>query len=126
MSRFTIFSPQFYPRDFASPALIVAAIPPRVENFPSFHPQSPGRDATARPDFDGFRVQAVIRRPVEMLISPSAGNGPFFINIPSCVVLGGIAIKAMEDYSAQKAQGKKPVFKAANIGMDTSNLEYWK
>lgn len=48
------------------------------------------------------------------------------INIPSCVVLGGIAIKAMEDYSAQKAQGKKPVFKAANIGMDTSNLEYWK
>ena len=48
------------------------------------------------------------------------------INIPSCVALGGIAIKAMEDYTAQKDAGKKPVFKAANIGMDTENLDFWK
>ena len=48
------------------------------------------------------------------------------INIPSCVALGGVALKAMEDYTSQKAAGKTPVFKAASIGMDTSNLEYWK
>jgi AGCS family alanine or glycine:cation symporter len=29
------------------------------------------------------------------------------INIPSCVALGGVAIKAMEDYSAQKAAGEE-------------------
>jgi len=48
------------------------------------------------------------------------------INIPSCVALGGVALKAMKDYTDQKDAGKVPVFKAANIGMDTSNLEYWK
>jgi AGCS family alanine or glycine:cation symporter len=48
------------------------------------------------------------------------------INIPSCVILGGTAIKAMEDYCAQKARGEKPVFLAKNIGMNTDNLEYWK
>jgi AGCS family alanine or glycine:cation symporter len=48
------------------------------------------------------------------------------INIPSCVALGGVAIKAMENYCEQKDAGQKPVFKAADIGMDTSNLEYWK
>jgi AGCS family alanine or glycine:cation symporter len=46
------------------------------------------------------------------------------INIPSCVALGGVAIKAMENYCEQKDAGQKPVFKAADIGMDTSNLEY--
>jgi hypothetical protein len=32
----------------------------------------------------------------------------------------------MENYCEQKDAGQKPVFKAADIGMDTSNLEYWK
>ena len=48
------------------------------------------------------------------------------INIPSCMILGGTAVRAMEDYCAQKARGEKPVFKAENIGMNTDNLEYWK
>ena len=48
------------------------------------------------------------------------------INIPSCIALGDTAIKALKDYTSQKAAGKAPVFKAANIGMDTANLDYWK
>ena len=48
------------------------------------------------------------------------------INIPSCMILGGTAVRAMADYCAQKARGEKPVFKAKNIGMNTDNLEYWK
>ena len=48
------------------------------------------------------------------------------INIPSCVILGGTAIRAMEDYCAQKKAGRKPVFKAKNIGLPSENLDYWK
>ena len=49
-----------------------------------------------------------------------------FINIPSIVALGGVALAAMKDYGKQKAAGQKPVFKAANIGLSTEELHYWK
>ena len=48
------------------------------------------------------------------------------INIPSCVALRHVALDTMEDYAKQKAEGKKPVFKAANIGLSTENLDFWK
>jgi len=48
------------------------------------------------------------------------------INIPSCIALGGVALATTEDYAKQKAEGKKPVFKAANIGLATDNLDFWK
>lgn len=48
------------------------------------------------------------------------------VNLPACVKLGGVAYKALADYKAQKAEGKNPVFKAADIGMDDSQLDYWK
>lgn len=32
----------------------------------------------------------------------------------------------MKDYGRQLAEGKKPVFKAKNIGLDDSNLDFWK
>ncbi len=48
------------------------------------------------------------------------------INLPACVVLGNVALKAMKDYDRQKKEGKNPVFHAADIGMDTSKLDYWK
>lgn len=48
------------------------------------------------------------------------------INIPSIIYLGSIAIKALEDYKRQRAEGKNPVFKANAIGIDTSKLDYWK
>jgi AGCS family alanine or glycine:cation symporter len=47
-------------------------------------------------------------------------------NIPSIMALGGTAFAVMKDYGRQLAEGKKPVFKAKNIGLDESNLDYWK
>lgn len=43
------------------------------------------------------------------------------INIPSIIALGGVALKAMKDYEKQKKAGVNPVFKAADIGLDTEN-----
>lgn len=48
------------------------------------------------------------------------------INIPSIVILGNIAIAAMKDYEKQKREGKNPEFLAKNIGLDDSNLDFWK
>lgn len=48
------------------------------------------------------------------------------INIPTIIILGGTALKALDDYKKQRSQGKNPVFKADTIGIDTSKLEYWK
>ena len=48
------------------------------------------------------------------------------INIPSIIILGGTALKALEDYKKQREERKNPVFKAEAIGIDTSKLEYWK
>lgn len=48
------------------------------------------------------------------------------INIPSILYLGSIALKALEDYKRQRAEGKNPVFKAEAVGIDTSKLDYWK
>ena len=48
------------------------------------------------------------------------------VNIPSIICLSGTAIAVMNDYGRQRSQGRKPVFKAKNIGLDDSNLDYWK
>lgn len=48
------------------------------------------------------------------------------INIPSIIILGGTALKALDDYKKQRNEGKNPVFKAETIGIDTSKLDYWK
>lgn len=48
------------------------------------------------------------------------------INIPTIIILGGTALKALDDYKKQRNQGKNPVFKAKTIGIDTSKLDYWK
>ena len=48
------------------------------------------------------------------------------INIPSIIILGGTALKALEDYKEQREEGKNPAFKAEAIGIDTSKLDYWK
>ena len=47
-------------------------------------------------------------------------------NIPSILILSGVAAKALKDYTSQKKAGKDPVFKAKNIGLDESKVECWK
>lgn len=49
------------------------------------------------------------------------------INLPSIVVLGGVALAVMKDYEKQKKEGKNPVFHAKDIpGLDVSRLDFWK
>ena len=49
------------------------------------------------------------------------------INIPSILALNGTAIAVMDDYGRQLDAGvENPVFKAKNIGLDDSDLEFWK
>ena len=48
------------------------------------------------------------------------------INLPACVVLSNVVVKACRDYCEQKKAGQNPVFHAADIGMDTDQLDYWK
>lgn len=47
------------------------------------------------------------------------------INLPVICILGGPALKAMDDYTAQRAAGKNPVFHAKEIGI-TQKLDYWQ
>ena len=46
------------------------------------------------------------------------------INLPVIVILGGTALKALKDYTDQRAQGKDPVFKAASIGL-REKTDFW-
>ena len=48
------------------------------------------------------------------------------INVPVIVILAKPAMKALEDYIAQKKEGKDPHFVAKEIGMDDSKLDFWK
>lgn len=47
------------------------------------------------------------------------------INLPVICILGGPALKAMDDYSKQREAGKNPVFVAKSIGV-TQKLDYWQ
>lgn len=47
------------------------------------------------------------------------------INIAVILILGGKAIRALDDYMRQCKEGKNPVFIAKNIGID-DNLDYWQ
>ena len=47
-----------------------------------------------------------------------------FINIPVCIVLGGVAYRALDDYVAQRKAGKDPQFKAADAGVKVKT-DFW-
>jgi len=46
------------------------------------------------------------------------------INLPVIVLLGGTAMKALDDYTHQKWSGTDPVFKAASIGLK-EKTDFW-
>ena len=48
------------------------------------------------------------------------------INVPSCIILGKVAYKALKDYEEKKKAGKNPVFRASEIGLDPAQLDYWQ
>ena len=47
-------------------------------------------------------------------------------NIPTIAILGGVAIKALDDYVNQKKEGKAPHFKAADIDLAEDKVDCWK
>ncbi|MDO4808629.1 MAG: alanine/glycine:cation symporter family protein [Eubacteriales bacterium] len=47
-----------------------------------------------------------------------------FINIPVCIILGGVAYRALDDYVAKRAEGKDPEFKAASVGVKEAT-DFW-
>jgi len=47
-----------------------------------------------------------------------------FLNIPVCIILGGVAFKALDDYTAQRKAGKEPTFKAKNVGVK-EKTDFW-
>lgn len=48
------------------------------------------------------------------------------INIPVIIILGRQVLDALADYQRQSKDGKNPVFKAQDIGLNTSELDNWK
>ena len=53
-------------------------------------------------------------------------GGMTLINIPCCVILSGIVIKALRDYEKQKRNKLNPTFHAKDIGLDDTKLDFWK
>lgn len=53
-------------------------------------------------------------------------GGMTLINLPCCMLLGKVAIDALRDYEKQKKEGKNPVFYGRNIGLDVTELDFWK
>ena len=51
-------------------------------------------------------------------------GGMALVNIIALFCLGGIAVKALNDYIEQKKEGINPVFKASDIGLN--NTDVWK
>ena len=47
-------------------------------------------------------------------------------NIPTILILGGAAVKGLDDYCKQKKEGKDPQFIGADIGLDPEKLDFWK
>ena len=47
------------------------------------------------------------------------------INLPVICILGGPALRALDDYVKQREAGKNPEFKASAIGL-TQKLDYWQ
>lgn len=52
-------------------------------------------------------------------------GGMTLINIPCCIILSGIAIKALKDFEQQRKKKLSPVFHAKNIGLDSEKLQHW-
>ncbi|BDC94990.1 MULTISPECIES: alanine/glycine:cation symporter family protein [Treponema] len=77
-------------------------------------------------------VGAVIPMDAAWAVADILMGGMTFINLPVCVILGKVAIDALNDYTKQRKELKKkgssetPVFLAKNIALDESELDFWK
>ena len=47
------------------------------------------------------------------------------INVPTILILGGTAIRCLNDYVESRKRGENPVFHAKNIGIK-EETDFWK
>ena len=71
-------------------------------------------------------VGALVKADFAWTMADITMGGMTLINIPCCVLLSGIVIKALRDFESQRKQKKDPVFKAKDIGLDPAQLSFWK
>ena len=53
-------------------------------------------------------------------------GGMTLINIPVCVILSGIAVRALRDFESQRKNRLNPHFRAKDIGLSEQEVSFWK
>ena len=71
-------------------------------------------------------IGAVIPMNAAWALADITMGGMTLINLPSCMILGKVAIDTLKDYERQRKEGKSPVFYARNIGLSEDELDFWK
>jgi len=69
---------------------------------------------------------ALIKMDAAWAVADITMGGMTLINLPACVALASVAIRALKDYEKQRKAGKKPVFYGKNIGLNEDELDFWK
>lgn len=71
-------------------------------------------------------IGAIIPMDAAWAIADITMGGMTLINLPTCILLGKIAINCLKDYEKQRKEGINPIFKASSIGLDEKELDSWK
>nr|WP_292798434.1 alanine/glycine:cation symporter family protein [Methanobrevibacter sp.] len=71
-------------------------------------------------------IGAIIPMDAAWAMADITMGGMTLINLPTCMILGKIALDCLKDYEKQKKEGKNPIFKANLIGLNEEELDYWK
>ena len=71
-------------------------------------------------------VGAIIPMDAAWAFADIAMGGMTIINLPCCLALSGIALKALKDYETQKKAGKDPTFHASSAGIPDDEENYWR
>ena len=71
-------------------------------------------------------IGAIIPMDAAWAIADITMGGMTLINLPTCILLGKIAINCLKDYEKQRKEGINPIFKASSIGLDEKELNSWK
>lgn len=71
-------------------------------------------------------IGAIIPMDAAWAMADITMGGMTLINLPTCILLGKIAIDCLKDYEKQKKSGENPIFKASHIGLDEEKIETWK
>ena len=53
-------------------------------------------------------------------------GGMVLLNLPTCMLLGKVAVDCLKDYESQRKEGKNPIFKASSIGFEEGELDFWE